>query len=273
MLATVDRPEPGKDVWRALASPVRRRLLDELGEGPRTTGELAAAVPELSRFAVMQHLEVLANADLVLVKRRGRERFNYLNAVPLQRWYERWVMPLAQHTAAEMLALERAATKPVPFTKGDPEMSVATHAIDQFRTVRLENELRFRASPERVFDAIVNRTREWFPATYGEERVKGLVLEPRVGGAFFEDWGEGRGHLYGTITDYDPPALLATRGSLMPGTIIDTAYRITSDHDLAVLRVSRVVVGPISDGEAADIRRYGDLTNFEDALRRVIEGE
>src|SRR5262245_20656180 len=139
MLASVDQVEPAPDVWRALANPVRRQLLDELGRGPRTTGDLAAALPELSRFAVMQHLEVLVDADLVLARRRGRERFNYLNAVPLQRWYERWVVPLAQRTASELLAVERAVTEPVPLKEGDPAMSVASPLADQIRTVRIEN--------------------------------------------------------------------------------------------------------------------------------------
>ncbi len=272
MLATVDQAEAASDVWRALASPVRRQLLDELGRGPRTTGDLAAALPELSRFAVMQHLEVLVGADLVLVRRRGRERFNYLNAVPLQRWYERWVVPLAQRTASELLSLERTLGDPDQPTKGDLEMTVAT-PVDQFRTVRVENELTFRATPERVFDAITNRSREWFPATYGEERVKAIVLEPRVGGSLYEDWGDGRGHLYATVTAYDPPVALSTRGRLAPGTILDTEYLFEADGDRTVLRVSKVAVGPISDEEAAGIRKYGDLDNFADALRRVIEGD
>jgi DNA-binding transcriptional ArsR family regulator len=272
MLATVERTDPSDDIWRALANPVRRQLLDELGRGPRTTGELAAALPELSRFAVMQHLEVLVDAELVLVRRRGRERFNHLNAVPLQRWYERWVVPLAQETASELLSLERTVTQPVPLKEGDREMSVASPVVDQFRTVRIENELRFRDTPQRVFDVLVKRSREWFPATYGEHRVVEIVLEPRVGGAFYEDWGSGRGHLYGTVTAYDPPAQLATRGRLAPGTILDTEYRLVADGDDTILRVSKVAVGPISADEAAGIQRFGDMNNFAEALRRVIEG-
>ncbi|HUF77247.1 MAG TPA: metalloregulator ArsR/SmtB family transcription factor, partial [Longimicrobiales bacterium] len=79
------------DVWRALSNPVRRRILDMLVEGPLTTGNLASRFPELSRFAVMQHLKVLEEADLVVPRRSGRERHNYLNPVPVQRIYERWV--------------------------------------------------------------------------------------------------------------------------------------------------------------------------------------
>src|SRR5580692_6028286 len=97
------------DLWRALASPWRRRLLDLLRDGPATTGALARQIPELSRFAVMQHLGVLADAGVVLIERRGRDRFNYLNPVPLREWYERWVQPLADVDAASLLTLKRTA--------------------------------------------------------------------------------------------------------------------------------------------------------------------
>ncbi len=59
--------------------------------GPRTTGELAEAFSGLSRFAVMQHLKVLEGAELVTVVHDGRLRYNYINAVPIQRIYDRWV--------------------------------------------------------------------------------------------------------------------------------------------------------------------------------------
>src|SRR5262245_38424772 len=116
----VDESAPaGQDLWRALANPVRRQLLDALRGGPSTTGDLASATPELSRFAVMQHLAVLEEAGLVLVRRRGRQRFNHLNPVPLRDWYERWVTPFADRTAAELLALQRT----VETSMGGPTMA------------------------------------------------------------------------------------------------------------------------------------------------------
>jgi len=81
-------------VWRALADPTRRAILDLLRERPRTTGELTEAFPT-SRFAVMKHLAVLQKAGLVVVRRRGRERWNHLNGVPLRTAYERWMRPYA----------------------------------------------------------------------------------------------------------------------------------------------------------------------------------
>ena len=78
-------------VWKALASDVRREILDLLRDGPKTTGAIATEFPKLSRFAVMQHLRVLEGAELVIPRREGRERYNYLNPVPIQQLYDRWV--------------------------------------------------------------------------------------------------------------------------------------------------------------------------------------
>ncbi len=83
--------DPLAPVWRALANPLRRQILDALYDGPLTTGAVADRFPELSRFAVMQHLGVLEEGRLVVPRRAGRERYNYLNPVPIQQIYDRWV--------------------------------------------------------------------------------------------------------------------------------------------------------------------------------------
>ena|SRR5574341_10995 len=93
-------------VWKALADPTRRRILDLLRERPRTTNGLAAAFP-VSRFAIMKHLRVLERAGLVLVERRGRERWNHLNAVPLRQIYDRWISGYADQWAGSLVRLKR----------------------------------------------------------------------------------------------------------------------------------------------------------------------
>ena len=153
-------------------------------------------------------------------------------------------------------------------------MSVATAPsnLEQIRTIRLVNELRFKATPEKVWEAITERSLEWFPHTYGEDKVKRLVWEPRVGGLHYEDWGDGGGHVYGQVMQWDRPWRMEIRGRLDMGTILDTQYELEQDGEEVVLRVSKVAVGPFTEEQAAGIHRYGDLTNFEEALRRVIEG-
>ena len=78
-------------VFKALASPVRRELLDALRDNPRTTGDLCARFPALDRCTVMQHLKVLDAADLVIAERRGRERWNHLNPIPIKHIHDRWI--------------------------------------------------------------------------------------------------------------------------------------------------------------------------------------
>ena len=78
-------------VFKALASPIRRELLDALRDNPRTTGDLCALFPALDRCTVMQHLKVLDAADLVIVERRGRERWNHLNPLPIKLIHDRWI--------------------------------------------------------------------------------------------------------------------------------------------------------------------------------------
>lgn len=93
-------------VWKALANATRRRILDALREGPLTTGAVSDLVPELSRFAVMQHLKVLTEAELVRVRRSGRERYNFLNPVPIQRIHERWVSRYQRPWAEALVGLK-----------------------------------------------------------------------------------------------------------------------------------------------------------------------
>jgi DNA-binding transcriptional ArsR family regulator len=93
-------------VWRALASPTRRRMLDLLRDGPMSTGDVAEKFSDLSRFAVMQHIGVLEEAGLVVARREGRTRFNYLNPVPIQRIYHRWVSKYQEPWAESLVSLK-----------------------------------------------------------------------------------------------------------------------------------------------------------------------
>jgi DNA-binding transcriptional ArsR family regulator len=93
-------------VWDALANETRRQILDLLKEKPRTTGEIAAKLKSLDRCTVMLHLDVLAEADLIIIKREGKYRWNYLNVEPIQRIYERWLSSYAQPAATLLTRLK-----------------------------------------------------------------------------------------------------------------------------------------------------------------------
>jgi DNA-binding transcriptional ArsR family regulator len=105
-MATKRRAPDLDPVWRALASPIRRHMLDLLHERPRTTSELVAQFPDLSRFAVMQHLRVLEAGRLTVYQRDGRQRVNYLNSVPIQQIFDRWVKRYHQPWLETLVALK-----------------------------------------------------------------------------------------------------------------------------------------------------------------------
>ena len=78
-------------VFKALGDSRRRAMLDLLRPAPRTTGEIIERFPDIDRCTVMQHIGVLERAGLVIAKRRGRERWNYLNPLPIRRIHDRWI--------------------------------------------------------------------------------------------------------------------------------------------------------------------------------------
>jgi len=95
-------------VFKALANPVRRAICDTLKLRPLTTKQLCACFGELDRTTVMMHLRVLEQAGLVVPVRKGRERFNYLDAMPIQAIHERWIGP---HAAAAASGLHQLRTQ------------------------------------------------------------------------------------------------------------------------------------------------------------------
>ncbi len=101
------------DVFKALADPTRRSLLDELfREDGQTLSALEARFP-ISRFGVMKHLNVLEEAGLVVTKRRGREKLHFLNPVPIRLVHDRWVSKFAEPWAAELSDLKQRLESPM----------------------------------------------------------------------------------------------------------------------------------------------------------------
>jgi DNA-binding transcriptional ArsR family regulator len=93
-------------VWKALSDPTRRTILDLLRGGPRSTTDIVDEFPDLTRFAVMKHMDVLREADLVVTRSEGRRRVNSLNAVPIRRIYERWMGPFSELWSSTLLRLK-----------------------------------------------------------------------------------------------------------------------------------------------------------------------
>jgi uncharacterized protein YndB with AHSA1/START domain len=123
------------DVFRALADPTRRSLLDELfKEDGQTLTALEERLP-MSRFGVMKHLKVLEQAHLVTTKKRGREKLHFLNPVPIRLVHDRWVSKYAEPFAATLTGLKRQL---------------------EDRTMEHVFEIYIKTTPERLWAAITN---------------------------------------------------------------------------------------------------------------------
>jgi len=95
-------------VWKALADPTRRTVLDLLLRKPRTTTEIVERIPDISRFGVMKHLAVLRGAGLVQTREHGRSVVNSLNVVPIRLIYERWVSDYQDLWSRKLTRLKRS---------------------------------------------------------------------------------------------------------------------------------------------------------------------
>jgi DNA-binding transcriptional ArsR family regulator len=94
------------EVFKALADPTRRGLLDRLFERDgQTLGELEEGL-SMTRFGVMKHLKVLEEAGLLTTRKRGREKLHFLNPVPIRLVYERWVSKYAEPWASALSELK-----------------------------------------------------------------------------------------------------------------------------------------------------------------------
>src|SRR3954467_13076370 len=95
-----------EEVFKALADPTRRSLLDELfEEDGQTLSALEERLP-MTRFGVMKHLKVLEEAGLVVTKKRGREKLHFLNPVPIRLVHDRWVSKYSEPWAAALTGLK-----------------------------------------------------------------------------------------------------------------------------------------------------------------------
>jgi len=124
------------EVFKALADPTRRSLLDELfKEDGQTLGTLEARLP-MTRFGVMKHLRVLEEAGLVVTKRRGREKLHFLNPVPIRLVHDRWVSKYAEPWAATLTGLKRQ--------------------LEEETTMEKVFEIYIKTTPERLWEAITD---------------------------------------------------------------------------------------------------------------------
>ena len=230
-------------LWRALADPTRRRILDLLRQRPLITGEIAAQFA-ISRIAVMRHLEVLGEAGLVTSRKRGRERWHYLNAVPLQRLQRRWAEPVAAGFASTLLRLQ------------DTVEAEGRHMESIRPTVDVALDIEIASSPGAVFAALTKDVGGWWGPPFVTARAISVALEPRLGGLFTERWDNG-GQVIASVTGWAQDEYLALTGAFHLGVGVGVAtFDLAEAGTGTLLRFSFRAIGVV-DTEAAGAMSRG----------------
>lgn len=253
-------------LWKALADSTRRTILDLLRDEPRTTGELSDHFPDLSRYAVMKHLGILVEAGLVLVRREGRERWNYLNAVPLQQMYERWLKPYEAEWASSLIQLKALAEQ------GD--FSMATPAQLQAAVHHIEQEIMVDADVEKVYECLLDVNGWWVHRL--SQKPDTLRLEAQVGGRFWEVLDEETqdGALWGIVTSIRKNDHIMINGSFgMRGVVMGVVTICTNEAENGTqVTLSHQIMGDVSEETVAGYN--GGWQMALDSLRKFAdEGE
>jgi uncharacterized protein YndB with AHSA1/START domain len=232
------------DVFRALADPTRRSLLDELfKEDGQTLTALEARLP-MTRFGVMKHLKVLEEARLVVSKRRGREKLHFLNVVPIRLIHDRWVSKYAAPWAATLSDLK--------------------HQLE--KAMEKVFEIYIKTTPERLWQAITDtemRRKYNFGAVFKSDWTPGSRLEAFGGGKLIAE---------GENLEVDPPRRLVQ------------SFRALWDEDVKREGTSRVTweIKPIGDScrltvthdqlrEGANAQLYGGWPMVLSGLKTLLE--
>jgi uncharacterized protein YndB with AHSA1/START domain len=233
------------DVFRALADPTRRSLLDELfKQDGQTLSALEGRLP-MTRFGVMKHLKVLEEARLVVTRRRGREKLHFLNAVPIQLIHDRWVDKYTASWAAKLGELK--------------------HKLED-RTMEKVFEIYIKTTPERLWQAITD-TDMRRKYTFGA-----IITSDWTAGSRYQGTGRGKPIAEGENLEVDPPRRLVQ------------SFRALWDDDVKSEGTSRVTweFVPIGDScrlvvihdqlrEDANTQLYGGWPMVLSGLKTLLE--
>lgn len=199
-------------VFKALSDESRRRILDILKNKPGiSVGELTDFF-EFSRFAVMKHLKVLSEANLLKIEKKGKFRNIYLNAIPIQMIYDRWISQYSKHWASSLTRLKY-------------EIEGESRRMEELKQVYT---LYIKTSANKLWDTLIQSsiTPEWFDGM-------AVTFEPKVGAKLTYDIKGQDGNklsvVEGDVLEFDPQKKLAYtfRLSAEPKATKDRASRVT----------------------------------------------
>jgi uncharacterized protein YndB with AHSA1/START domain/DNA-binding transcriptional ArsR family regulator len=233
------------DVFKALADPTRRSLLDELfqKDGQSLT-QLEERLP-MTRFGVMKHLKLLEDAGLVVTRRRGREKLHFLNVIPIRLLHDRWINKYTEPWAAGLTNLK--------------------HTLEN-RTMEKIYEIYIKTTPERLWHAITD------PVARAKYNFGILVTSDWTKGSHFEGKGGGRTILEGENLEVDPPRRLVQSFRALWGEDVKqegtsrVTWEIVPINDSCLLKVTH---DQLRDGANSQI--FGGWPMILSGLKTLLE--
>jgi DNA-binding transcriptional ArsR family regulator len=246
-------------VWKALADPTRRKLLDLVRSAPRTTGDLADAFEDIGRCAVMKHLDLLETCGLLVTRKEGRFKWNHINAVPLQAIYERWVKKYEAQWASSLLQLKELAEY-----SSNIDHQINTLMDRKIESVNTMLEVPMRADIRHVWKCLITDVNLWWRKDfYTSPKTKAFIIEPRVGGRMYEDYGHDEGLLWANVIVLDAPYLLELKGHLTPqfgGPAVSfLRLSLAENNGLTTLTLSDTVLGAVTGKTQSDLKEGWEL--------------
>ncbi|QCR31016.1 SRPBCC domain-containing protein [Lysinibacillus sp. SGAir0095] len=234
-------------LFKALGHPIRRSILDILKQSAKTTGDLNEYFPEVTRYAIMKHLTILEEANLVVVRREGKYRRNFLNAVPLQELNNRWVGKYSQTTANSLLNLRSVVEQ----KGGDLKMT----AHEQSQVFRIEQEVFINAPREQVYKALTEQIGDWWEFRLAPKGVLShFTFNAVPGGQLIEKWGEKEGAVWGNVYFVNAPQEIRLQGHLGMQGAVNSAYtyRLLEEDGGTMLQLSHTASGLLEENWEQD---------------------
>jgi uncharacterized protein YndB with AHSA1/START domain/DNA-binding transcriptional ArsR family regulator len=234
------------DVFRALADPTRRSLLDELfKQDGQTLSALVRRLP-MTRFGVMKHLRLLEEAGLVVTRRRGREKLHFLNPVPIRLVHDRWVSKYAEPWAATLSELK--------------------HKLED-KTMERVFEIYIKTTPERLWKAITDaEMRRKY--TFGA-----VVTSDWTPGSRYEGAGWGPTPIFeGENLEVDPPRRLVQSFRALWGEDVKSEGTSRVTWEIQQVEDScRLIVTHDQLREGANDQLYGGWPMVLSGLKTLLE--
>ncbi|WP_342429994.1 metalloregulator ArsR/SmtB family transcription factor [Neobacillus sp. FSL H8-0543] len=229
-------------VFKALSHQSRRDILDLLKDGPMSTSDICDKFLE-SRFAVMKHLDILQKAELVVSRKQGRFRLYFFNAIPIQQLYNRWINRYESQFSTSLVNLKEK----LEMNEGSILTMSNQTQKPEVSSFQIEQEILINAPRNLVFDSLTKDINEWW--AFGTKGVldKGtLFFEPKLGGRFYEDWGNGQGIIWGIVTYFKESDEIRLNGPIseMKGAVNSNyGFKLEEKGSATVLKLSHQVVG------------------------------